>query len=151
MTRLIGGLLAAVLAVLLSLTGCTSSGGGASSEVDSATSAQEGSAAGTAPDQDEKDLTGASPDESLTVEAEPGAPLELNEEEQAFLVEVDAPADVYEGAVLEAGYEACLRIEQTASVDEDALRDALASGEISDGEAAIRTLCPEFEQYLPTR
>lgn len=73
---------------------------------------------------------------------------DFEQEQLAFVEEVEPADEVYAPAVLEAGEEACIRIERTARIDEAALVSALMTGEIPDAEAAITYLCPEFSDVL---
>ncbi|WP_217185805.1 hypothetical protein [Streptomyces sp. AC495_CC817] len=58
------------------------------------------------------------------------------------------PESVEPAAVLEAGQEACQRIERAAEYDKDAAAAAVVSGEIPDAADAITHLCPEQRPVL---
>ncbi|MFC7220041.1 hypothetical protein ACFQLX_17995 [Streptomyces polyrhachis] len=58
------------------------------------------------------------------------------------------PKGVEPAAILEAGEEACRKIEAVAAVDKDSAREAIASGEIANAADAIEHLCPKFGDLL---
>ncbi|MFF0729691.1 hypothetical protein [Streptomyces sp. NPDC004134] len=137
---------AAAAAAVLALAGC--SGGGDEDDgaaASPAASQQEGDRAPEDPgpaEEEKADDTEKVPEAEL----EP-AEGEFSEKEKTYLKD-RVPKGVDPAAILEAGEEACAKIESAAATDDELAREAIRSGDIANAEDAIRTLCPQYEDLL---
>lgn len=146
------------LFLALALTACAGadpqqdgSEGGSSQEQASdggGTSSAESDDAGGTASAETDDATGTTGDAVDSEPGDSGAAPDLSAAEQSFVDDSEAADDVFPGAVLEAGHEACLRMQNTAAADPEALVSALVTGQIPDAANAIRNLCPELADYL---
>ncbi|MEV6105931.1 hypothetical protein AB0M28_14620 [Streptomyces sp. NPDC051940] len=130
------------------MTGCSGEAKPSASDKKESTPSASASATGPAPTSSAPGPDAVSdgpkvPDDELTP-----ATGSFDKKEKEYLKD-RVPEGVEPAAILEAGEEACRRIEATAAVDEQAARDAIASGEIANAKDAIKHLCPEFEDLLP--
>lgn len=144
--RTVRGALATAATVLaLLLAGCS---GGDDGDDDAAAkspaSQQEGDRApkDPGPEAEKDDGTEKVPEAGL----EP-AEGEFSEKEKTYLKD-RVPEGVDPAAILEAGEEACAKIESAAATDEKLAREAIRSGDIANAEDAIHTLCPQYEDLL---
>lgn len=138
--------LAAAAAVLaLALAGCSGGDDGDDAAAKPSASQQDGDRAPKDPgpaDEEKADDTEKVPEEDL----EP-AEGEFSEKEKTYLKD-RVPEGVDPAAILEAGEEACAKIESAAATDEKLAQEAIRSGDIANAEDAIRTLCPQYEDLL---
>lgn len=139
--------LAAAAAVLaLALAGCSEGDDdGDDAAAKPSASQQDGDRAPKDPgpaDEEKADDTEKVPEEDL----EP-AEGEFSEKEKTYLKD-RVPEGVDPAAILEAGEEACAKIESAAATDEKLAQEAIRSGDIANAEDAIRTLCPQYEDLL---
>lgn len=138
--------LAAAAAVLaLALAGCSGGDDGDDAAAKPSASQQDGDRAPKDPgpaDEEKANDTEKVPEEDL----EP-AEGEFSEKEKTYLKD-RVPEGVDPAAILEAGEEACAKIESAAATDEKLAQEAIRSGDIANAEDAIRTLCPEYEDLL---
>ncbi|WP_407564501.1 hypothetical protein [Streptomyces sp. 184] len=135
---------AAAAAAVLALAGC-SGGDDGDDAAKAPASQQEGDRAGKDPGpeaQEKADDTGKVPEEELAP-----AEGEFSEKEKTYLKD-RVPEGVDPAAILEAGEEACAKIESAAATDEKLAQQAIRSGDIANAEDAVHTLCPQYEDLL---
>lgn len=72
----------------------------------------------------------------------------VSPQEKGFIQAIDAAAGTDPRAVVEAGQEACQRLEYLKRVDSSVIVGALAGAEIPHAAEAIQTLCPDFSNEL---
>ncbi|AZM45707.1 hypothetical protein DMB38_07530 [Streptomyces sp. WAC 06738] len=136
---------AAAAAAVLALAGCSGGGDEDDAAAKPPASQQEGDRATKDPgpaDEEKADGTEKVPEEDL----EP-AEGEFSEKEKTYLKD-RVPEGVDPAAILEAGEEACAKIESAAATDDELAREAIRSGDIAHAEDAIHTLCPQYEDLL---
>lgn len=139
------------LTTLLALTGC-SSGGGSEAKAKPTQHVSDNQAAAVPDDQASPAPEGSStpskgpvlPDAKLTPVT--GS---FTAKEKEYL-HGRVPQNMDPAAVLQAGQEACQRIERTAAHDKDAAVGALIAGEVPNADDAIEQLCPEQKPLLDT-
>ncbi|WBB59749.1 hypothetical protein O7599_30030 [Streptomyces sp. WMMC500] len=136
---------ATALALALALAGC--SGGDDGDDTGAAkppASQQEGDRApqDPGPEAGKDDDTEKVPEEELAP-----AEGEFSQKEKTYLKD-RVPEGVDPAAILEAGEEACAKIESAAATDDELAREAIRSGDIANAEDAIHTLCPQYEDLL---
>jgi hypothetical protein len=134
---------ATVLGLTLALAGC--SGGDDGDDAGKTTASQQDG------DRAPKD-PGPEAEEDDDAEKVPEADLEpaegeFSEKEKTYLKD-RVPEGVDPAAILEAGEEACAKIESAAVTDEKLAREAIRSGDIANAEDAIHALCPQYEDLL---
>ncbi|MEO3852930.1 hypothetical protein ABGB09_35835 [Streptomyces sp. B8F3] len=136
---------AAAAAAVLALAGCSGGDDGDDAAAKPSASQQEDDRATKDPgpaDEEKADDTEKVPEEEL----EP-AEGEFSEKEKTYLKD-RVPEGVDPAAILEAGEEACAKIESAAATDEKLAQEAIRSGDIANAEDAIHTLCPQYEDLL---
>ncbi|AKH82071.1 hypothetical protein AA958_07335 [Streptomyces sp. CNQ-509] len=136
---------AAAAAAVLALAGCSGGDDEDGAAAKPPVSQQEDDRATKDPgpaDEERADDTEKVPEEDL----EP-AEGEFSEKEKTYLKD-RVPEGVDPAAILEAGEEACAKIESAAATDDELAREAIRSGDIAHAEDAIRTLCPQYEDLL---
>ncbi|MFH7595900.1 hypothetical protein WDV06_12460 [Streptomyces racemochromogenes] len=142
---------ALLLASVLTLTGCSSSG---DTKADAAPAKPKPPAASPAPDPADSTAPPAAPDPN----AKPTGPVlpdtrltpktgSFKANEKQYL-SGRVPEKTDPAAVLQTGQETCQRVERTARHDKDAAAAAIASGELAGARDAITYLCPDQKPIL---
>ncbi|MFW6695853.1 hypothetical protein [Streptomyces sp. MAR4 CNX-425] len=143
--RTAGTLTAAAAALTLALAGCSGDDGGdddAAAKPSASQPADDRTPKDPGPESGKSDDTEKVPEEDLE-----RAEGEFSEKEKTYLKD-RVPEGVDPAAILEAGEEACAKIESAAATNDELAREAIRSGDIAHAEEAVRTLCPEYEDLL---
>lgn len=139
-TRAVLATVAAAAAAVLALAGCSGDDG------------DDDAAKKTPASQQEKDPSPQAETPDDDTEKVPESDLEpaegeFSEKEKTYLKD-RVPQGVDPAAILEAGEEACAKIESAAATDDKLAREAIRSGDIAHAEDAVHTLCPQYEDLL---
>lgn len=144
-----------LLTAVLTVAGCSSSGPAGKDTPSASTPTRTLSAAERLAGEQDSAGDGSSPAPARSASAGPVRPdSELKPATGSFTKKEKkylsgrVPESVEPAAVLEAGQEACQRIERTAKHDKDVAAAAVVSGEIQDAADAITHLCPEQRPVL---
>lgn len=115
----------------------TSLPSGATSESTSGATSESSASGSSNPSKSISPPDAAISEESLTVK-------NVTPEERAYIDEVGQEG-VFEGAVLEAGQEACDKLKYLENVESGDIVGAIASDEVANATFAVEHLCPEFD------